>query len=248
MIPGTATIGLITDGNCRFTFLASLLELTLHDLAHEHRLFTHDRYWLPGIYGSGGIVQGRNDVARSFLDETEAEWLLWLDTDMGFDPDLLERLIAVADPVDRPIVGALCFALKKNGDKAHRGRRFVTIPTIYRFVQNDTEAGWLPQIKFERDALVECDGTGSAAILVHRSVLAAIRDEFGDDWYTPIQHKLGNVFSEDLSFCARARGCGFKIHVDTATGTTHDKGGLYLDIEQFDFEQTRFTRGTTDAQ
>ena len=50
-------------------------------------------------YGTGGIVEARNTVARRFLSRDRADWLFWIDTDMGFAPDTIDRLIANADPV-----------------------------------------------------------------------------------------------------------------------------------------------------
>ena len=58
---------------------------------------------------AAGLVDSRNTVVAAFLDGTDDDWFWWLDDDMGFAPDTLDRLRLAADPVERPIVGALCF-------------------------------------------------------------------------------------------------------------------------------------------
>lgn len=237
MIPGSVSIGLIHPGNVHATFFARFIELILHDLAHEQRLFTHDKFWLQGQYGSGGIVQGRNDIALAMCDTSDAEWLMWLDTDMGFDPDIVDQLIESADPIERPVVGALCFGQKNDGGKPYGARWMKTQPTIYEFVVLEDQAGVTPKFSYDRDAMVKCGATGSAAILIHRTVLEKMRDVYGHDWYTPVRHETGTVFSEDLSFCYRLAGIDVPLYVNTAVKTTHDKGGVFLDEEQFDRER-----------
>ena len=54
------------------------------------------------------ISEARNLLVRRFLDECRAPWLWMLDTDMVFAADALDRLVAAADPVSRPLLGALC--------------------------------------------------------------------------------------------------------------------------------------------
>ena len=236
-VPGGVSIGLICPGEVKQTFFARFVELVLHDLSNQHRLFSHDRFWIQGHYGSGGIVQGRNDVALAMCETSQAEWLMWIDADMGFDPDIIDRLVDSADPVERPVVGALCFAQKNAGQKPFGARSFLTIPTIYEFVVRDGEAGVVPNLDYPRDSLVKCAATGAAAILIHRSVLETMRSRFDHDWYTPIRHGSGTVFSEDLSFCYRLGALDIPLHVNTAVKTTHDKGGIFLDEELFDHER-----------
>lgn len=249
MIPGSVSVGLIHPGEVRSLFFRCFVELMMHDLAGNHRLFSHDRFWLHGEYGSGGIVQGRNDVAKAMVETSEAEWLMWLDTDMGFDPDIIDRLVESADPNERPVVGALCFGQKNDGAKDHGARWFKTVPTIYNFVTIEGEAGVVPVFDYERDSMVQCEATGSAAVLIHRSVLEQMQKVYGNEWYTPVKHACGTTFSEDLSFCARLMnlydcGCGSDpdcdrcggsgrlncpLFVDTRIRTTHDKHGIFLD-------------------
>jgi hypothetical protein len=54
---------------------------------------------LRELCGAAGIVEGRNSIAAAFLDKTECEWLFMVDSDMGFAPDTVDRLIEAADRI-----------------------------------------------------------------------------------------------------------------------------------------------------
>jgi hypothetical protein len=239
VIPGSVSVGYLHPGHYAACFAESLTELLFFDAANRARIVSHQHGKLGKECGSGGIVDGRNKVAAVVTNESQAEWLFFVDSDMGFAPDTVERLIAAADPVKRPFVGGLCFAHKSDGKGSFYGIRYRAQPTVYDFVELDDRVGFVSRTNYERDALVAADGTGGACVLVHRSVLAAIQDEHGPNWFTPITHPKGpTTFSEDLSFCARAAALGFPLHIHTGIKTTHDKGGVFLDEEYFDRQQT----------
>ncbi len=190
-------------------------------------------------FGSNmGFDDARNRVVGVFLDEKDADWLLWVDSDMGFEPDALERLMEVADKDDRPIVGGLCFSHEPNGDDEYGGTVFRIKPTIYALDEREDMAGFTPVYGYPANELVQVGATGSAFILIHRSVFEAIRAKHGDFWYGRIQHpKNPGAFGEDLSFCLRAALCGFPIHAHTGVRTNHLKftyltePGYYAQIE-----------------
>lgn len=192
---------------------------------------------------SGQLVEARNETVQFFLDGTPCEWMWLVDSDMGFEPDMLWQLIGSADPVERPVVGALCFGLKKNGaeDDALQAVRFHQFPTIYVWAEKDDEVGFQVVQDYPRDQIVQCSASGAACFVVHRSVLEAIREKFGDHWFSKITHPTpeptGTTFSEDLSFFVRVNACGFPVHVNTALKTSHDKGGLFLTEESWDAQQ-----------
>ena len=159
---------------------------------------------------------------------------------MGFAADTLERLVAAADPLERPVVGALCFAHKTDGRADHYGIRYRSCPTVYDFVELPDKVGFVPRLDYERDTIVACSATGGACVLIHRTVLEQIRDRYGPVWFDPITHPKGPTkFSEDLSFFVRVAGVGFPVHVHTGITTTHDKGGVFLDQAHYDDHRER---------
>lgn len=189
---------------------------------------------LRSLCAAGGVVASRNKVAKAFM-ESDAEWLWFIDSDMGFAPDTIERLIASAEAADALVVGGLCFGLRKAGPIPLHGSAYDVFPTVYDWFEDDERAGFVPRTDYERDAVQPVAATGAACLLIHRTALETVRERHGDRWFDPIQHpKQADPYSEDLSFCARLAQCDIGVWVDTGVKTVHHKGGLYLDEGEFD--------------
>lgn len=165
-----------------------------------------------GVLSGPQIAIARNRIVETLL-ASDAEWLLMLDADMTFEPDVLEQLLAVANGDSRPIVGALCFAVGPDGIG----------PTLY-YCQPQAEP-------YERDALVRVDATGAACILMHRTALTAVIARFGDCYGDA--HGIG----EDLEFCVRAGEVGVPIHVHTGIEAGHVKSTV-IDQAAYDRSMT----------
>jgi len=72
--------------------------------------------------------------------------------------------------------------------------------------------------------VTRCAGTGSAAILIHRTAFETIAGPLGPVWYNRIPNtSTGQLVSEDLSFCMRAGAANIPVHVHTGVRTTHQK-------------------------
>lgn len=233
MKPGTVAVGFLDPGTWSACFGLSLVDLYLVD-AHGPRRLIPDGKQLRNHCQAGGIVAGRNEIAAQFLDATDCEWLWTVDSDMGFGPDTVERLIEAADPETRPVVGALCFKLHREGPGAYYGEKYVILPTAFAAVETEQTVGFAPLRNLPDDAVMEVSATGAACLLVHRSALQRIRERYGDHWFDLISHPRGPTFSEDLSFCIRLAALDIPICVHTGVDTTHDKGGIFLDREAFE--------------
>lgn len=228
------SVGFLHPGHYAACFAESLTELLFHDAAGKQRIVSHRFGKMGKECGSGGIVDGRNKLASTLLDESESEWLFMVDSDMGFAPDTVEKLIAAANPETRPVVGGLAFANKTDGRSSYYGVRYRPVPTLYDWHETDDEAGFIPRFDYNRNALCEVSATGGACLLIHRSALEKIRDQYGPVWFDTIRHPKGAHFSEDLAFCVRLAGVGLPLFVHTGIRTTHDKGSAYLDEAFFD--------------
>lgn len=137
----------------------------------------------------------RNLLARRALDEG-ADWLLFLDDDHVFGPDLLMRLLA--HQVD--LVGALYL---------RRGRPFT--PIAYR--ERLPDGRWVPiELSGRSPRLVEVAAVGTGGMLVRRAALEAI----AEPWFE--RRPEG---TEDLLFCERALAAGTQPHVDVSTPMGH---------------------------
>lgn len=200
----------------------SMTQLLAYDAAN------HGRIWVGGYVairgGTDGLADARNSAVREFLADSTAEWLWWVDTDMGFAPDTVDRLFAAADPVERPVVGALCFANRETENDGMGGRRATAAPVVLDWKHIDDEAGFDVRWDYPRDTVTRCDGVGSACVLIHRSVFERVAEQFGPNWYSRARNPSTNqLISEDLSFCVRVNALEIPIHVHTGVPTTHAK-------------------------
>lgn len=201
----------------------SLLAMFAHDVEH-HRVIARGGGPMPFPAGPMNLPDVRNKFCRTALDTVAADWLLFIDADAGFPVDLVYQLLEAADPVERPIVGALAFMVTKRDADDMGGWQWTPAPTMYKWGNDKGEPGFYVMYDYPANTLVRVAATGCHALLIHRSVLEKIRAEHGDKWFDrvmldPEQGLLG----EDFSFCARAANAGFPMFVHTGVKTTHQQ-------------------------
>ena len=233
-------IAYLHPGQVSAAFSLSLLKLMLHE---TYRTGVPP-FVIANRCGAGNLVEGRNQAVSHMLDSTTCNWLLFTDSDMGFGADAVERLLEVADPVARPVVGGLCFALRRVGtDQETQAEEFRCEPTVYHWRELEDRDGFEVVEDYERDAVVQVGATGAAFLLMHRSVLERIRARYGDRWFDRVPHTKRNdagavvfsaLFSEDISFCIRVAGVDRPLFVHTGVRTCHDKGGRFYDEAEWD--------------
>lgn len=149
------------------------------------------------------IYVGRNCLSTLAL-KNEAEYVLWLDSDMIFEPDLLERLQKDIE-TGKDIVTALYF-----------NRRYPYSPVIYKKAGFDGKVPICEEYyDYPREELFTVEACGFGAVLMKTKVLCDIEKKY-DNWFAPF---IG--FGEDLSFCIRARECGYEIWCDPTIKPGH---------------------------
>lgn len=243
--PGSLIPAVVDGGEWAASFGLSWTDLMVYDQSHAGRVIgvQGSQQYVRKLSGTMGLASARSEIATYFLDQG-AEWLLMLDSDMGFGPETADQMVASAEANGVPILGALCFAQKLDKDVAqgpHHAVRWRIVPTLYQWAEVEAtgEAGFRSIMKYQRDSFQRVAGTGAACMLVHRTALEAI----GPEPFMPITDPRagGNgtprTFSEDLSFCIRAQAAGQDIGVDTSIKTNHYKGGIFLDETAYAMQQ-----------
>lgn len=242
--PGTVVVGYLDDGHWSACFGLSYRDMLLHDMCDKQRIVRKGGMELRNLTGSGGIPQGRNEVCKQFL-RSDGEWLFFIDTDMGFAEDTVDALVECADPEERPVVGGLCFCLKKKTELKtdFYGEKYGVEPTLYKWVETEDEVGVMsmrnyPDAIADKGPILQVAATGAACLLIHRSILVKMKDKYGPQWFSTITHPTGDkgeprTFSEDLSFCVRVAAIGGSVHINTDVKTTHEKGGVFLDEAEY---------------
>lgn len=205
-------------------FVTSLTMLLVYD-AHHGRHIVDGGFFLA--LQTTNIPHGRNQIVRTFLDKTDADWLWFVDTDQTFEPNVLERMLAVADAKTRPILGALVFSFS-------RGDAQEIVPTLWTI--RDEQIARIMQIPGE--GLLPVAATGTGCVLIHRRALEAVRDlqvpgrthAYGDTSWPWFQYSdwvnadgKPDVMGEDLTFFLRAAAAGIPTYVDTRIEVGHVK-------------------------
>ena len=211
-VPVSVVLAYLHNGKVHGGFMRSVINLLIFDEAHGRHIYTGGHLGLPS---GPNLSAPRCQVVRSFL-ETEGEWLWFVDSDMTFEPDILERLVEVADPDTAPIVGGLCF-----GQIVDHGV-VLYYPTM--FMIDDEGQGWRVD-EYPPDTVFDVHATGTACLLIHRRVLEAMAAKFPEPlpWFAEEVSEWGGLQSEDVTFCRRARSLGFPVKVHTGVKTGHLK-------------------------
>ena len=124
------TIGSCDPGSVNGSFAYTLIQLAQ---ARSSRLGPFVR-----IKGSGLLSKQRNRVVKQFLDNTDSDWLLMLDSDEQLSVSAFDALIDTAHDKDRPIVAGLVFAGFGVPGKAYPK----PVPCIFQ----DSDKGFLPRV------------------------------------------------------------------------------------------------------
>lgn len=228
---GATLIAYLHPNTVTHSFHDSIMRMVAWDAAHSGRIIATGGPLMMRC-GTGGLVEARNKVMAAFL-ETDADWLFMVDSDMGFAPDTVERLVEAADPAERPVVGALCFGVRELAHDGLQGFKVRPFPTIYAFAElADGEIGFMNRRRYPEDTVIRVAGTGAAALLVHRSAAEKVREKFGPIWFNPFTYANGKPVGEDLSFCSRLAKVGVPIHVNTGVKTNHLKS-FWVGEEEF---------------
>ena len=162
------------------------------------------------------VYSARNTMALT-ASLREYDYLLWLDSDMEFEPDLLERLYAEMEEEKLDVLSGLYFKRTKP-----------TAPVILEHldwrVNKDGEVEReAEEYKFyPRDRLFEVAGAGTGCMLTRVSIYKEVMKKFG---ITPFQ-PLPNL-GEDYSFCWRLGQLGIKIHCDSRIKLGHVGSWVY---------------------
>ncbi len=167
--------------------------------------------------GDALISRARSTLAQAFLDSA-AGHLLFVDADIGFEPEAALRLLHSG----RDVVGGLY--PRRGGAVADRG----------------WEVAWPPGGPVPDGGFALAEQVGLGFTLIARPVLEAIRAATpalayatlhdatpgrrrpGHGWFEPLADPAtGAVLADDAAFCRRAAACGIAVWADLACRLSH---------------------------
>ena len=160
------------------------------------------------------IYDSRNGIAARAING-RFDRILWLDSDMFFAPDLMQRLAKRLDE-GHEIVTGLYFT-----------RKPPTKPVVYKTITQNPP-GAESFLDYPKNSLFEVDGCGFGGVMMSVKTLAEIGAVY-DNPFDPLP-KLG----EDFSFCLRARSLGKRIMCDSSIILKHIS---LKEIDEADYEE-----------
>ena len=159
------------------------------------------------------VYDARNNISWAAI-QNGFDRVLWLDSDMTFEPDLLIRLNEDMDENGLDCVAG--FYTSRSDDPQ---------PCIYRDIHWEVEDG---RVKTSADPVTECPdglfevaGVGFGAVLIKTDMIKAVVDAFGPP-FQPLP-----FLGEDLAFCWRAGQLGRRMWCDGRIQVGHIGAHVY---------------------
>lgn len=225
------------SGSIEVECLLSIFRLQDHVL----RRFPGARVSLSTVVGAP-IHIARNVLAARFTQDQSATHLLFVDDDMGFEPVLVDRLIAE----DQPVVAAICPSRSLDVERLRTIlREGVDRETATSVAARFVAAGNLVHCdgKFDPNAngFIEMNSIGTGVMLIQRAVFDRIAAHYPSltypadsqrysafglsmpvlEAFNPLMDDGGVLHSEDISFCHRWRSTGGQIWASIDDVVTH---------------------------
>lgn len=217
----TLAIGYCYAEEVEGLFMSSVMDYLHSDFLRleqglEPRAFRKGGY--IAVRSGPRIAHARNDIVAAFLEKTDCEWLLMVDTDIVFTPEDVEMMFQAADPVERPFISGVYYG---------GGPMSEVSPIIYKFVhrESEDEDPIAPIIDYPQNAVCKIDAAGAGFLLLHRDALFMIGEHFGKPypWFAEGTVYRGMEFGEDIAFFLRAADRGFPLYVHTGVQLGHVK-------------------------
>lgn len=177
--------------------LPSFLDCTFRLAVHLGRQYGGSENKIGWYRDEDTYLHARRNSIFRVAKEQEADYLLFIDSDMLFTPRDFDLLMTS----QMDIVSGLYFV------RAHPPSK--TFPCAYKKGAN--EIGYTHITTYPKESLYEVDTVGMGFCLISRNVLSKLDEPFD------IQGKWG----EDFIFCKRAQAAGFRMWVHTGASLGH---------------------------
>lgn len=185
----TIAIGIITGSSIRWETAQSL------DMARTAGIFDGELIVKTGVY----LGDNRNRVVRHFLEHSDADKLLFVDSDVSFMPADIARL----DADDLDVVSGVYYNIFDG-----------TMKPVMAF----------GELGCSDEPLLQVDATGAGFLMIRRALLEkmAERYPFPAEWFATTVRD-GVFLGEDFEFCARLKDLGIPLFADLRVQISHYK-------------------------
>ncbi len=207
------------------------------------------------------IPRGRNTLVAEFLGRPELTHLLFIDADIGFDPQGILRMLAF----DKPLIGGAYAKKGIDWARVHAAATSGKPPAALAQAGLDYALNLIDEDLAAQDRIPVTQGfvrvskCGTGIMLIRRDVLTALAAKYpelryendiagydnaftrGNFWgfFDTLHHPVSRRYlSEDYAFCHRwTQGCGGEIWMDVESVVTHHGSygyrGSFLSVVPF---------------
>lgn len=154
---------------------------------------------------SGALIYASREAMAVTAIQGEFDYAMWFDSDMQFPADTLVRLVKTLEEKNLDILSGLYF---------RRVPPYTPVLFDQLEIHDGEECDWTEFKEIPED-IFECGAIGFGCMLMKTDVFFDIQAKFGQ-MFTPIGRN-----GEDVSFCWRARQCGYKVWCDPSLVCGH---------------------------
>lgn len=199
-----------------------LIAVPCMDMVHAHftsclcnlLLQAHDDEICVEFGVSSLIYDTRNQLIEKAING-DFDRVLWLDSDMVFEPEILRILNEDLNHFD--VVSGLYFK---------RVRPITPVVfkrcDIEKLEDNKLKPVSEPYFDYPQNTIFEIAACGFGCVAMNVAALKSVVDTYGKLLFSPV-----NGFGEDMSFCMRARSAGLHLWCDSRIKLGHDGYHVY---------------------
>ena len=152
----------------------------------------------------GSLVYDSRDKLAKKAIEMDADLVFWLDSDMIFEPNVLVDMVKTLEDNNLDFLSGVYYR-----------RREPYTPVLFKEMGMFEGKSWTTEFEEIPTELFEVGACGFGCVLMRAEMLLSVVSRFGEMFY-PI-----NRAGEDISFCWRARECGYKLIADPSIKLGH---------------------------
>lgn len=175
--------------------------------------YSSNVYFVRNMALGADVLRGRNQ--KPFDGKLDYDFIMWIDSDIVFNPDQFVRLITH----NKDVVAGLY--------KMEGGKHYAVVETwdteefkkhgAFKFMDEER------RLELAEKELVPVDYTGFGWVLVKRGVFERLEYPWFHPEYTEFEGGVRDFCSEDVGFCRAAKRAGIEVFVDPKVVVGHEK-------------------------